>query len=188
MKKLLCLLSSIAAISSCTHKLDIKNIDRYLNADNVETKGRYMAEDFRSYFESKTGKGKTKAEALTSFMNWDGHLHPDVKILHYEKQGNSYTIYLNEQNDFSKPIGYPGWKATMVFILNSKKQIQESIYIPDSTNASYRLYLQPALDWLTKNRPAELSKIYQNNRLVQNQETAVLWRELLKEWKMQNNK
>ena len=147
-----------------------------------------MAEDFRSYFMDKSGKGKTRSEALNSFLNWDGPLHPDVKILHYRIKGDSCIVYFNEQNDFSKPIGYPGWKGSMVFRFNSMKQIRESIYIPDSTNSSFKPYLQPALDWMAKNKPNELSRIYQNNRLVQNGETAVLWRELLKEWKLQNNK
>ena len=114
-------------------------------------------------------------------------MHPNIKILSYSFHDSVWTVEVNEQNDFSKPIGFPGWKGTITFVFNSKDLIQETIYVPDSTNLSYKPYLQPALDWLRINKPAELSEVYQNDKLVQTEASANKWRLLLKEWQSHKN-
>jgi hypothetical protein len=189
MKRLLLLLLvlSCMVLESCTRSTYLKKIDYFLNTSAVDAKSKCMAEEYRSFFMEKKGSGKSKSEALKSFQNWNASLHPDVKILEYTVNDNTWMVRFNEQNDFSKPIGYPGWKGSMMVRFNSKGLIQETIYVPDSANPSYRPWLQPALDWLQKNRPEELNAVYQNNKLVQNEAAAKKWRELLKAWQEQNS-
>ena len=153
----------------------------------VAEKSQYMADNFHSFFVSKEESGENKSEALASFQNWDGPLHPDVKIIHYFFHDSVWKITFNEQNDFSKSIGFPGWKGTTTFIFNSDGLIEETLYVPDSTNLSYKPFLQPALNWLQKNMPDELSEIYKNNKLVQTEMSANKWRSLLQKWQSQKN-
>ena len=75
---------------------------------------------------------------------------PDIKILSYSVNGNEWTVTFNEQNNFTKQIGFPGWKGREIIRFNNNKQIEEMIYIPDENNPSYKNWLQPALDWLQK--------------------------------------
>lgn len=70
----------------------------------------------------------------------------------------------------------------MIITFNSKGLINETIYIPDSTNAPYRKWLQPAIDWLQINMPAELNKIYVDKKLVKNEDAANTWKKVLKKW------
>ena len=118
-----------------------------------------------------------------SFLKWDAPLHPDIKILNYTIDENKWTIEFNEQNDFTKPIRFPGWKAKEIITLNKKGFIKEAIYIPDPANPSYRKWLQPAVDWLQKNMPDSLHDVYQNGKLIQTEVTAAEWVRLLKHWR-----
>jgi hypothetical protein len=83
---------------------------------------------------------------------------------------------------------FPGWKATELITFNSQKLIEQAIYIPDSTNPSYKKWLQPAVDWLQINMPDSLSGVYQNGRLIQNEESAKKWVWLLTQWKENTRK
>jgi hypothetical protein len=76
----------------------------------------------------------------------------------------------------------------MSITLDSQGLIQETIYFPDSTNPPYKRWLQPALDWLGKNKPGELKLVYQDNKLVQNEDAANKWKELLREWRKEKQK
>ena len=163
----------------------LKKIDSYLNASSVVVKSKYMADDYRSFFMERKGEGEGKAADLQSFQNWDGPLNPDVNILEYTVKDRNWSIKFNEQNDFSKLIGFPGWKGSMSISFNTKGLIREAIYIPDSTNPSYKPWLQPALDWLEKNMPAELKTVYQDKKLVKNEVAANRWKVLLKRWRDQ---
>jgi hypothetical protein len=174
-------------VHSCINKTYLNEIKSYLNAATITEKSKYMAEDYHSFFIRKNQNGKNKSQALQSFQNWDAPLHPDIKILSYSFHDSVWTVEFNEQNDFSKPIGFPGWKGTATFVFNSKDLIQETMYVPDSTNLSYKPFLQPALDWLQLNRPAELNEVYQNGKLVQTEASANKWRLLLREWQAQKN-
>jgi hypothetical protein len=71
----------------------------------------------------------------------------------------------------------------MSITFNTKGLILETIYIPDSTNPSYKSWLQPALDWLEKNMPGELNTVYHDKRLVKNEVAANKWKVLLKTWR-----
>ena len=173
----------LLTLASCANKIYQQRIESYLNASTVEAKAKYMADDYRSYFAEKKGEGKDKQAALKSFSNWDGPMHPDVKVLNYSLNGNVWTVHFNEKNDFAKLIGFPGWNGTYHFTFNSKKLIVESIYIPDSTNLSYKPYLRPALDWLQKNMPVQLDEVYKDNKLIQTEESARKWIKLLQVWK-----
>ena len=174
-------------VHSCENRSYLNKIKTYLNASTITEKSKCMAENYHSFFISKKQDGKNKSQALQSFQNWDAPMHPNIKILSYSFHDSVWTVEFNEQNDFSKPIGFPGWKGTITFVFNSKDLIQETIYVPDSTNLSYKPYLQPALDWLRINKPAELSEVYQNDKLVQTEASANKWRLLLKEWQVQKN-
>ena len=132
---------------------------------------------------NKQETGKNKHAALQSFQNWDGPMHPDIKILNYSSQGSVCTVTFTEQNDFSKSIGFPGWRGTTTFVFDSAGLIKETLYVPDSTNISYKPFLQPALNWLEQNEPAELSNVYRNGKLIQTETAANEWRMLLKQWR-----
>ncbi|HYK46651.1 MAG TPA: hypothetical protein VEV83_15850 [Parafilimonas sp.] len=172
---------------SCTQNVQLDKIKAYLNASTVEEKSKYTSDNFRSYFINKEDGGKNKTEALASFQNWDGPMHPDIKILSYTFHDSIWTVTFNEQNDFTKPIGYPGWKGTATFVFDSKGLIRETTYVPDSANLPYKPYLKPAVDWLKVNMPQELDEVYQNGKLVQNAEAANKWRMLLSKWQSQKN-
>jgi hypothetical protein len=144
-----------------------------------------MAENYRNFFLEKKGEGKTKSEALSSFMDWDGPMHPDIKITGHSVLGKVWTVKFLEQNDFTKLLGFPGWKGTMTFTFDSKGLIQETFYVPDADNPPYKPYFTPALDWLRKNKPDELNEVYQDNKLIQTEVAANKWRELLKAWRDQ---
>ena len=178
---LLCCCSAFC-ISCTTHKY-IKTAKAYFNAYTVENKSKYMAADYRSYFLGKQGEGSGKQSALQSFQQWDAPLHPDIKILQSHFEGNEGAFQINEQNDFSKLINFPGWKATTHVKFNADGLITEMIYIPDSTNPDYKQWLRPAIDWLQKQKPGDLNQVYKNGKLVQNETTAKQWVELLKAWK-----
>ena len=126
----------------------LKKIKTYFHASDVNEKSKCMADDFHSFFAEKKGAGHNKDSFLLSFQNWDAPLHPQIDILKYNVSKNTYTVICNEQNDFSKLIGFPGWKATEIITFNSKKLIEETIYIPDSTNPSYKKWFLPAVTWL----------------------------------------
>ena len=177
----ICLLL-LSSVSSCTQKIYLKRIETYFNASSAEMKAKYMADDYRSYFAEKKDEGEDKTSSLQSFLKWDAPLHPDVKILHYSVDKNKWTIELNEQNDFTKPIGFPGWNAKEVISLNKKGFIKEAIYIPDPPNPPYKKWLQPAVDWLQKNIPDSLRDVYQNGKLIQTESTAKESVRLLKYW------
>ena len=142
-----------------------------------------MSEDYHSFFIEKKGEGKDKKAALSSFLNWDAPLHPDIIILNYSVNGDEWRVEFNEQNDFSKLIGFPGWKGTEMIRFNSEKMIDEMIYIPDDTNPNYKKWLQPAVEWLKKNKPGELNEVYKDGKLIQTSETAKKWVSLLQLWR-----
>jgi len=172
----------LTGLVSCTNKVYLHRIETYLNANSIEIKREYMAADYHSFFIEKKGAGKDKNEALQSFLNWDAPLNPEVHILNYSKDGDTWKVEFNEQNDFSKLIGFPGWKGTEMIRFNSERMIDEMIYIPDDSNPNYKKWLQPALDWLQKNKPAELTEVYKDGRLIQTSETAKKWVSLLQLW------
>ena len=171
--------------NTCNDNMQLKEITFYLNASDTAEKSKYMANNFRSFFMSKEGSGKNKSQALQSFQNWDGPMHPDIKIINYTFHDSIWTVTFNEQNDFTKPIGFPGWKGTTTFVFNAEGLIQETVYVPDSTNISYKPFLQPALNWLQQNMPTELIEVYQNGKLIQTETAAIKWRILLQKWQSQ---
>jgi hypothetical protein len=169
---------------SCSEKEYEARIQDYLNANTIEEKGQWLADEYRSYFFAKEGEGENRTEALASFDNWDGNLHPDVKIINKSviKKKRKWIVTILEQNDFSKLIGYPGWKATEEITFDHHDKIIEMIYKPDSTNPPYKKWLQPALDWLKQNQPGELAQIYSDNKLVKTKAAALQWVKVLSEW------
>lgn len=171
--------------NTCNNKSYLATINLYLNASDTAEKSKYMANDFHSFFKAKTAAGKTKIQALQSFQNWDGPMHPDIKIINYNFHNSIWKVTFNEQNDFTKPIGFPGWKGTTTFTFNKQGLIEEAVYVPDSTNLSYKPFLQPALNWLKKNKPDALNAVYQNDKLIQTEAAANKWRALLQQWRLQ---
>jgi len=147
-----------------------------------------MSDDYRSYFMEKKGVGKNKEQVLQSFSEWDAPLHPDITILNHVVNGNTWKIEFNEQNDFSKLIGFPGWKGTEMIRFNSKKMIDEMIYIPADTNPDYKKWLQPAVEWLQKNKSDELNEVYKDAKLIQTHETAKKWVSLLQLWRKETGR
>ena len=185
MKKLLLnnlILLSAIFFYSCANKVYLDKIDAYLNASSVETKAKYMSDNYRSFFMKKEGEGNDKLAYLKDFNDWDGQLNPDVKVLQHQSKDNVWLVQFIEQNDFSKLIGFPGWKGSMSVAFDANGLINETIYFPDSTNPSYKKWLQPALDWLRINFPNELNEVYQNNKPVKTEFAANKWKDLLRKW------
>lgn len=170
-------------LSACTSNRQLSTIHSYLNAYTIEQKQKYMAENYRSFFEKKAGDGKNKTDALKSFSKWDAPLHPDIKIINTSYSENKWAIAFIEQNDFTKLIGFPGWKATDSIKINKRGLIEEVIYMPDESNPNYKQWLKPAVDWLKENKPGELNEVYQDGKLIQTESSAKKWVELLSEWK-----
>jgi hypothetical protein len=176
------------AFLSCSTNIYLHRIKVYLNASTAKTKSKYLSEDYHSFFEEKKGEGKNKTAAIKSFLEWDAPLHPDIQILNYTVNGNEWKVKFNEQNDFTKPIGFPGWKGTEIIRFNSRKEIEEVFYIPDPDNPPYKKWLQPAVNWLQKNKPEELNEVYKDEKLVQTSETAKKWAVLLQFWQKETSK
>ena len=171
---------------SCSDKTYLKKINSYLNAATSEAKAAYMSENYRSFFMEKKGEGDDKTTSLNDFKAWDGQMAPDVTIFDHSSKGKTWLVHFNEQNDFSKLIGFPGWKASMSVTFDNTGLITETIYFPDSTNPDYKKWLQPAVDWLNTNFADELNEVYQNNRLIKNEAAAIKWKELLTRWNTAN--
>src|SRR5882672_9657393 len=83
--------------STCNNNDYLGMINSYLNASTVAERSKYMSADFHSFFITKQGAGENKSEALKSFQNWDGPLHPDIKIIHYSFHDNVWQVTFNEQ-------------------------------------------------------------------------------------------
>lgn len=173
---------------SCTREMYVRKIQSYLNTSAISERAKYQSESFHSYFEEKKGGGKDKATALKSFENWDGPMNPDIQIYRYTVKHKTWMIWFNEQNDFTKAIGYPGWKGSMSITFDRKGLLEETIYFPDSTNAPYKPFLLPAIEWLRKNRPEELNEVYRDNKLIQTTASANKWKVLLNTWKQESKK
>lgn len=173
----------VLQLPACRSNRQLSAIHSYLNAYTIGQKEKYMAENYRSFFEKKAGDGKNKTDALKSFSKWDAPLHPDIKILSSSYRENKWVISFIEQNDFTKLIGFPGWKATDSIKINNRGLIEEIIYMPDESNPNYKQWLKPAVDWLRQNKPGELNEVYQDGKLIQNESSARKWVELLTEWK-----
>jgi len=185
MKKYLALALIALIFLSCTTKTYLHRINFYLNAHSVKDRGRYLSNDYHSFFMETKGQGKDRTHALQSFSNWDAPLHPDVTILNYTVNGDNWSTEINEQNDFSKLIGFPGWKATEIIKFNPKGKISEVTYLPNEDNPDYKKWLEPAIQWLQKNKPFELNEIYKEESLVQTPQTATKWIELLRQWRQE---
>ena len=160
------------------------NLRAFLNAPDAKTRGTFMAGDYHFYFNAKEGDGGSKEKSLASYDNWDGPLHPDIKIRDYRVEGDVWTISTIELNDFAKLIGYPGWKATETITFDDANLVREVIYVPVESG-NYKTYLQPALEWLKDNEPDALLQVYDvdNDRLIKTTASAIKWVELLKEWR-----
>jgi len=156
---------------------------KYLNASDVPEKESFMSDAYRAWFREKKGEGEDKKSALATFQNWDCGLHPDVSILKHQHKGKEWQLLILEQNDFSKIIDFPGWKARVHITMDHHK-IRELIYILDTLNPDYKKWLNPAVEWLQQNKAGELEKIYKNGRLtVRSEATAREWIRLLRLWK-----
>jgi hypothetical protein len=175
---------SVAVATALPNETRLVNLRAFLNAPSAEARGKLMADDYHFYFSERTGDGGSKEKSLASYDNWDGPLHPDVKIRDYRVEGDVWTISVIELNDFAKLIGYPGWKATETITFDDANLIREVIYVPVESG-NYKSYLAPALDWLEENRPDELKQVYDLDRarLIQSNASATQWVELLTEWR-----
>jgi hypothetical protein len=141
-----------------------------------------MSESYRSYFAKKEGPGEEKDSALESFQRWDGPLHPDIKILSYSHNQVAWKLKINERNDFTKLIKFPGWQATEFITFDDSGLIVEAMYVPEPNQPNYKDWLKPAVDWLQTAAPDSLRDVYQNGKLIQTGATARKWVRLLTRW------
>ena len=162
---------------SCQNKIYLHRIETYLNSSTPKSKGRYLSDDFRSFFLEKKGEGKNKATALRSFVNWDAPLHPDITITKWTVRGNTWIVDFNEQNDFRNSLAFRDGRGLSGSVLILRK------YIPNPDNPSHKPWLQPAVEWLEQHRPNDLNEVYINGKLVQTSETARKWVDLRQLWR-----
>jgi hypothetical protein len=169
----------------------LETVTAFLNAQTASERAAYMSDDYRSYFDEKTGEGQDKDSSLTDFRSWDEVLHPRVTIIRYfpdkilwETVKNTWTLYIKESNDFSTAIGFPGWDAKMLVTFNRRGKIKETIYMPANKNEpSYNSFLKPAVEWLQEHHPDELKKVYGDGKLIKTKQSALKWIELLDLWR-----
>jgi hypothetical protein len=161
----------------------LEKIKTYLNAATVADKSRYMSGSYRSYFARKEGAGEGRDSALQSFQRWDGPLHPDVKILAVSDTQKTWKLKINERNDFTKLIGFPGWKATEIVTFDDSGLIAEAMYIPEPDQPNYKDWLKPAVGWLQTAAPDSLKEVYENGKLIKTGATARKWVRLLTRWR-----
>jgi hypothetical protein len=192
MKKYLLALTAVITglnISAQTNaeKNRLETLKLFYSASTAEEREKFMAENYHFYFNEKKGNGGSKQSSLKSFMNWDGPLHPDIRIDSVAGNDSIWVVRFLEQNDFSKLIAYPGWKATERVTFDENNRIKEIIYIPEPNQPEYGSYFKPALEWLKKNKPEELNEVYKDKKLVQTERAAKKWVELLKIWRKATN-
>src|SRR5438105_11624041 len=95
MKTYIVILFSCTLVS-CGNKIYLHRIKTYLSASTRESKGRFLSDDFQSFFLEWKGEGKNKTTALQSFLNWDAPLHPDVSVTSYKAHANTWTVQFVE--------------------------------------------------------------------------------------------
>src|SRR6266487_2220750 len=93
-------------VTSCSQKNYLQKIEEYSNASTLNDKEKFMAENYHSFFMEAKGTGEDKNASLQSFQNWDAPLHPQVDIISYTVNKKTWMVKFNEQNDFSKLIGF----------------------------------------------------------------------------------
>jgi hypothetical protein len=176
---------SAAVAAALPDQIRLGNLKAFLNAPSAEARGKLMAGDYHFYFNERKGDGDSKEKSLSSYDNWDGPLHPDIKIRDYRIESDVWTISIIELNDFAKLIGFPGWKATETVTFDADNLVREVIYVPIESGKDYKEYLKPAVVWLEANRPDELKQVYDldKKRLIQTNASAKKWVELLTEWR-----
>ena len=131
-----------SVLIACTKNVYQRRIQSYLNASTIEEKEKYMADNYRSFLWIRKIQVMTNLPPIIfsklgcAFTSWCKNSWPQCC-------DGVWTIKFNEQNDFSKLIGFPGWKATYLINFNRKGLIQETV--PDTSNPSYKKWLQPAV-------------------------------------------
>ena len=190
MRNAFCLLLIVICVIGCADRARNKRVTKRLLTNYSEAQlKKYAGESFKAYFASKKSGGQTLDAYIASLNEWDFPLHGRFDILELHAAADSATAIVNEQNDFSKGIGYPGWKATIILHFDDNHRITEQIYFPYADNADYRAWLKPALEWLIINRAETVSQIFniERSRLIKSPQSAKMWVKLLNEWKSETN-
>ncbi len=184
----LCWLLVILSSTGCNDKKDSfakpDPVAKLYTSKSKRNHLKQLSEDYRLYFRKIEGSGINK-EILSKMLDWDYNLNASKKILDTAYLSKDSIVLLShEENDFSRLIGFPGWKSENTFTITDNK-IDLQLYKPvDEIN--YKPYLEPAIHWLLENDSLGLIKIYnlQKGLLIQDSIAAGRWVKLLTKWKM----
>lgn len=178
--------AAIAGLGGCTTKHPYQaTLDRYLaarQAGRVDDASACLSPDARIWFEQKTGPGRPKS--LTGGWGaWDVEMNAANTYDNVVITGDTLAATFHEQNDFSRLIGFPGWRSRSTFWFDDQGRISEQLYVPLPQHPPQQACFDPALDWAREHRPDELAGIYPNDQFEPSTETARRWRALLIEWR-----
>lgn len=180
------LVALIALAGGCatTHPHQ-RTLDAYLaarQAGDIDAARRHLAPDARIWFGEKTGPGRPKT--LTGGWGaWDIEMHAvntydDVAIT-----DETIAATFHERNDFSRLIGFPGWRSRSTFWLDEHDRISEQLYEPLPQHPPQSACFDAPLEWARQHRPDVLAEIYPDDQFAPSTETARRWRELLIDWR-----
>ncbi|HEX7831585.1 MAG TPA: hypothetical protein VF787_18160 [Thermoanaerobaculia bacterium] len=122
-----------------------------------------------------------KARTATS-LAWDFALDPEYRIDALNASGDTVTVRHHETNDFARLLGFPGWDATSTFIVSGGLIVSQK-YQPVPNQPAWQPYLDKALPWLNEHFPTAMARLYVNGKIVQSDEAAREWVEVLRAWR-----
>jgi len=182
-------LALIGVVTACASRPPIgdpneRTLRRYYKAGSLEEATAELSDDYRLWFEEKSGEGIGLEEA-TVLLSWDHELNPRHQIIAMERRGDVIVVRGHEINDFARLINHPGWRSVSTFRFDEDHKIAEQVYVPDEDQPDMSIFLDPPVEWLRANRPEALAEVYPDDRLVLNAENARAWVDLLREWRVE---
>lgn len=176
----------LTALGGCAGAHSYKQtLDAYLaarQAGDVELAGRHLSPDARIWFDVKTGPGRPKS--LTGGWGaWDIEMNAVNTYDEVVITDDSISATFHERNDFSRLIGFPGWRSRSTFWFDEQGRIVEQLYVPLPQHPPQRVCFEAPLQWARLHRADELEVIYPNDRFEPSAESGRRWRALLIEWR-----
>ncbi len=177
---------TIASGTGCSSRHSYqRTLDSYLaakQAGDAKQAATYLAPDARIWFDEKTGPGRPKSP-ISGWGAWDLELNAVNTYSDVEIVGNSLTALFHEQNDFSRLIGFPGWRSRSTYWFDEQGRIAEQLYEPMAQHPPMQAYFDAPLRWARTHHADELAAIYPEEQFRPNTDTARRWRTLLLAWR-----
>jgi hypothetical protein len=157
-------------------------VKHYLSAKTLDDALSALAPDYHLWFGKREGAGMDRA-SVAKMLEWDFALAPRHRIDRIDVSGDTVTVQVHEDNDFSLLIGFPGWDATSTYIIDAQHHIASQLYVPREGQPEWRPYLDKPLAWITEHHPDALPRIFPNGKLAQTRASALEWVSLLGQWR-----